>query len=267
MIRGRVKFLEPQFADLSLGATAMWTNAPIGSNADASELLSLAANTFWEGTTSDETIRIEFPMASVDTVMIVGHTANSVSIEFGATGNQMGTDLDNTSRSSASIPTPTGRDFTYFKLPAAVAIDHLIVSFVGTEQKIVESVIASREIDTLDGYPEIKKFSFSQNEQRTRAKDGRYYINKQDRRLKDLRLRFKNYVKDSDQQLISTLFDRNTPFLVWPSGGYTDFRFSIDGFGLGDIYKMQTMGDFNTGLSMGSYNGLMQFDVRMVESV
>ena len=268
MIHGRVKFLEPQLADLSNRAEAMWTNATPGSNADAGELLSLAANTYWEGSTGDDVIRVDFPTVNVDTIMIVGTSASAVSIEFGTHSFQHGTDLLNNFINSNSIPKAnTGQDFIYFKLENPISVGHLIVTFTGPGIKRAESLIVSREIDTLSGYPEIKRFAFSQNEQRTRAKDGRYYINKQDRRLKDLRLRFKNYVKDSDQRLISGLFDRNAPFLVWPSGGYTDFRYSIDGFRLSDIYKMQTMGDFRTGLSYGSYNGLMQFDVRMVESV
>lgn len=289
MITGRVKFFEPQLADISQGARATWLVPAVGRSNRVDEILSLNPRSYWQGSDRGpagnvihgEIIDISFDtFSSVDTFFLLRHNVNDFRIELSSPPlpNIQASDINNvrtligsiTSRNSVRLD--DGDYMTYIKIDPPVRINRIRLGLVGAgplNQSPVRlgTFIATRELGGLEGYPEIKKFSFSQNEQRTKAKDGRFFINKQERRLENLRMRFRNYVEIADQDLVSGIFNRENPFLLWPSGGYQGFRFDIDGFKIDDIYKMQTVGKFNTGLSRGSYSGVMNFDVKFVESV
>ena len=131
----------------------------------------------------------------------------------------------------------------------------------------VKEVILTNSIGELKGYPEIKQFPFTQNETSVVTKDGRFFINKQRGTVKRIDLTGKNYTQIDDIYLLEELFERDFPFLVWINGGHQHFRFPIPGFRSRDIYKMQTRGDFRVGLSKGSYRGLINFRMSLVESI
>lgn len=274
MISGRLKFFTEQLADLSRGAKISWINGP-ANDASVKEALSLFPGSYWQGQNAPdnaaltETLTIDLPSSEkIDTIILLNHNLGQFSFTLNGLDLNL-TDLVNKKIRSGSLT--SDKSFSYFKLEnpfnAKKFVIHASISQRGSDPKRIGTILLLKELGTLEGYPEIKTFSFSQNEEKTMAKDGRYFINKQVRRLVDLKLSFKNYVSNSDQTLISSIFDRDRPLLIWPCGGYQKFRYSIDGFNLNDIFKMQTLGRFSTGLSGGSYAGVMDFNVKFVESV
>jgi hypothetical protein len=112
-------------------------------------------------------------------------------------------------------------------------------------QKYVSQIIATSELGTFQGYPEISEVEMDRNAKIVKTISGKYSIQKGDETA-SFDIAFKGYPSAStynvDVGLALVLHDLDSPFLVWLCGGRRGtnyFRYTLRGFRLKDIFQMQ----------------------------
>lgn len=267
MIRNTMKFFEPSVANYADGARVT------ASSGDGNLALSIKGPQWQSRAGSDpEELSLTLPRPmTVNRIMLINHNFSSFSVN--ATGLNQGTDINNrvVSGRDALVVSDNTLPVSYFAFPE-LEITTLNVTVTSSFpkpflNKFLGSLLLMNEIGTFDGYPALPEVPFMMNEKTTKTKAGTSFVNKQQRTLGDVTLEFVNYTKPNDIALASQLFERIDPFLWWPSGGYQNFRYRVDGFRLTDIFRVQTVGAFNPGLQEGSYSGLIDADLNLVESI
>ena len=265
MITGKIKFLEEDFATIANSATAVTDD---GTNAEL--LLSENVETQWVSLIDSDdvavTITINFPATRIDRILLVNHNIREMDI-IGSIANVK--DGDNRDISTTGII--NSRTTSYFSF-SEVLLTSLTFVLRGTitpnQLKRIGRIILTKEIGTLEGYPIMSGFLFSDNAASYKAKAGRELISKQLRTLSRFRLSFKNYTKINDIALMHRIHRRQTPLLIWPCGGKEDnFRFLQEGIRLQDIYRMQSKGNMRSKLKAGNYTGLLDVQITFVEAV
>jgi hypothetical protein len=113
------------------------------------------------------------------------------------------------------------------------------------EEKYISQVIATAELGTLQGYPQIKKIEQNRNNRVVKTLSGFYSVQKS-LEVASFDLEFKDYpaatAYNVDIALMMELHDSEDPFLVWLCGGrYSTsyFKYTLRGYRLDDIYQMQ----------------------------
>jgi hypothetical protein len=134
-------------------------------------------------------------------------------------------------------------------------------------EKQITSFIISEELGTLAGYPATSESSTNNEKVFTNLN----YKSKVFKSFKtfNLGLSFGVYPGQSDYDLTETLYDSIDPFIVWLCGGKrgaTSFRFTKMGFGLNDIFHMQTVGEQNATYESGVYINAINQDMQFVEA-
>ena len=275
MITDRIKFF-----NRSLSRSSLATATATAGGVSASNLLSEDVNTNWQGValsdSTTESITINLTTATaISRILLRNHNLASYTITLTISNNgtiSNARDINGTITTSNNVITVSGNslDTNYFSFDE-VTVSRIVIAATSTitanARKTIQQVISTTEIGTFLGYPEIKVFPFSMNEKITKTKTGLSFVNKQVQTIKRINLVFKNYTQLEDLELCNTLFTRENSFIVWPNGGFQEFRYQIQGFRYQDLYTMQTMGDFTVGLSRGSYSGVIEGKLSLVESI
>lgn len=272
MITNKIKFLEPNLASYALGARV--SSNPL--TASANNILSKTANSNWEGVmtpSGNETLTITLSApARGNRFILRKHNFKDFDLSFGAGVTSM-RNIDNevvsVQNNIFSIRGNTENTSYFYFDTAEVSQIGITVRDTTTAnaQRFLFEAILSREIGTFKGYPILDKIPYSMGESRVKSKIGPSYVNKQVRSVRDFSLKFRGYAELDDVRLVSLLFERRLPFLMWPAGGYRKFRFTLDGFRTEDFLHVQTIGDLAQGQSQGSYGGLINTGIKFVESV
>lgn len=271
MITDRMKFFERSLTRFTLGVGASATSG----EASARNVLTENRLTNWESFGSDdtreETITITFPSpVRANRLLLINHNLREFSISLSASTPI--TSFSNIRKQTVNSISETNNllDTGYWSFDEAAVTSITIRgrrTIVPNAQKFIFQVVLTTELFTFSGWPEILKFPFSNNETKVKTKGGRFFINKQERVLEPLKMNFRGYTYIEDVNFVSTLFDRDNPFLFWPSGGYQQFRYPVEGWRLRDIYTMQTIGKYSSGLARGSYSGLINTQITLAESI
>lgn len=275
MITGSMKFFERSKARHPLGVRASASGGISANNV-------LSENRFsnWESSPSDDTITemlvITFPNAvRANRLLLINHNFKDFNISFNLDAGNNDPTITDINNNNVNLTNgiytidDNNLNTSYFAFNS-IAFTQITINIHTTlikdQNKFLNQLIVTDEIGTFVGYPEIKKISFNMNESRVKTKAGPSFVNKQLRTLADLTLNFKNYTKEIDIELANNLFIREQDFLFWISGGNQKFRYALRGFRLDDLFKMQAVKGFSTGYSYGSYQGLMQAQLRLTES-
>jgi hypothetical protein len=137
-------------------------------------------------------------------------------------------------------------------------------------EKIIYNLFTTAELGTFEGFPGISALNFSRNAKSATVLSGLANIQKGFDVLGGCTLTFSNYPKQADIDLLTTLYDREESFLVWFCGGRrgtTYFRFNNKGFGLRDIFNMQTPGVLTPSYPGSIYINAPNASIDLVESV
>lgn len=272
MITGGMKFFERSKALYSSGARVAASSGGVS----AQSILSENKLSSWEsGGNIDadiETLNITLANTTpANRILLIGHNFKDFDISFNTLNKQI-RDINNNLLTEENGVFPivnNSLNTNYFSFPRAT-IQNIGITINGTitpnVNKVLNQIILTDEIGTFIGFPELTRITFNMNEKNTKTKAGKLFVNKQVRTLADLTLNFKNYTQVDDIGLAFDLFVRETDFLFWASGGYQKFRYNLHGFRLEDIFRVQAIKGFPVGFKSGSYQGLMQSQLRLAES-
>lgn len=110
---------------------------------------------------------------------------------------------------------------------------------VADAEKYLTQFVATNELGTLDGFPNMNGITLDRNDRKEKAISGRVHIEKgYESAGFDLALR--TYGEQDDIDLLDSLHEMEEPFLVWLCGGDPDqFRLEQRGFRLQDLYQMK----------------------------
>ena len=132
---------------------------------------------------------------------------------------------------------------TYFEFdPTSVSkiLYEVTETQIVNQQKSLKSFISTTEIGTLEGFPQILK-NHDRRNRNFRAISGKSIIQKGSETV-SCKLSFAGFIGQTDAALIEALFDRDSDFIVWLSGGREGSEFfttTIRGFTIDDLYLMQ----------------------------
>ena len=262
MITNKIKFFEKSVLSTENQAVVNTTDSSDGS-------FVLENFRRWEALSSAPvTLTINFTNSECNRLLILDHNLSDFNISVSAMNirDGSGTFLGNDSiRVSGNV---AKNSYFYFDTSF---IDQLTINAIAARsgRKAIGRIVMAREIGTMEGYPEIANIQFSPNSRNVKSKSGRLLITKQLKTLKTLQLNCKGYNHLGDISLLKSLYDKDDSFLIWPKGNTLedDIRFPIEGMRPQDIYLVQTMGDFKTRLTKGSYSGLIDATAKFTESI
>lgn len=257
MITGGIKFLEPNKNLLKDGASA---TASSGASSKDS-ILDKNEFTFWTSVGSDdtttETLVVTFPASLIiDRILLLDHNFKEFTIKYDLAS--VFTDFANVVGLDGALgggisETVFADDTAYYEFDPVTTTRIEITctkAQIVDAQKFLAQVISTEEIETLVGFPQIRRLSHSRNARAVKVLSGKSIIQKSLDSL-SFELQFKDYppTLETDLALPSTLFERSNSFLVWLCGGRrgtTFFRFTNRGFRLKDIPEMQMERDMRT---------------------
>ncbi len=251
MISGGIKFFEP--GRFAYGESNVEVQASSG-NGIARFLIDKNPLTSWRSVGSDdtrtETVRVDFPACSFNRLIFRNHNWKEFRVrylsggawtEFASVVGLDGALVGGISESDFEDDTAY-YEFTEVEEITAIGIE-ITKTQTANEQKFCFQVIATSELGTFEGYPELSPWSISRNQRSKKMLSGKHYITKSEKSF-DVKLGFSNYSPSysDDLDLMFELFDREEPFLVWLCGGRRDstyFRYAPEGIRLQDIYLVQ----------------------------
>ena len=162
----------------------------------------------------------------------------------------------------------TPRDKTsYFEFDS-IALNALDITLVPPpgETLYCRQIIATSEIGTLEGYPQVSTFNLTNNEIKNKTNTGLIHITKQSKILQLFSLRLRAYPSQHDVSLLEGLYEQSESFLLWPCGGSNGERYfnvNQEGWRLEDIYNVQTTGTtsrrWNKNFHLGGVNSRLRF--------
>lgn len=266
-LKGGVSFFNENVAKFDKGARVT------ASSNDANANLMLGREDFfkWQSIGSDdtttETITISLSGSpTISRLFIIGH--NMKDFEISVSGvNITGLNSGYNSRNNGEAPLAVlvsgdidqddyDTDVAYYEFDAIVADDIVITcskTQIADAEKFISRIIATTEIGTLRGYPEIKGVSIDPNQRGETTISGYEHIERGvDVAAFNMTLKTHPYQEDID--LIDSLFTRPDPFLVWLCGGLPDqFRLQTRGWRAKDVYQMKINGSAENGYKNNVY--------------
>ena len=275
-ITGGIKFFE------SYKTLASEGNFATASTGDPSANFALDRNDFtcWRSSGSDdlttETWELTFfESTTIDRLFIINHNFKEFVIEYDDSGftdfsNVVGIDGELVSGISE---TTFSEDTAYYEFDS-VTTTKIRIQVTKTQvvdaEKFLTTFVATIELGTLEGFPNIAPVSKDKNIRKKETLNGRIFVQKS-LETKRYNLDFKNYPAElpDDLNLIISLFDSDDPTLVWLCGGRRGepfFKFTLVGFRLRDLIQMHITAPFNDSYRNNLYNGTVKMKVKLEEA-
>jgi len=281
-ITGAIKFFKQSKNLESAGASVTVT-----SGEDTKDYI-LGSNRYlsWESVGSDdtttETIEITFPSSvTINRLFLIEMNFKEFDVMYDL--SSVWTDFTNVLGLDGPLgggitETTYDKDTAYYEFTPVTTTKVRIRATktqVVDDEKILRSFIGTEEIGTLQGWPDIKN-AFSRNAKTKKAVSGKYAIMKSYDILSRMRVRFKVNPYQNDQNIVEELYDRDFPFLVWPTGGAFGaaeycadgwFKLQQKGWALSDVYQVQTDGALATNFLKNVYIAGTIFSMSLRESI
>jgi len=265
----------------NIDATA---SAPISGDASVAALLDSNKETFYRSVGSDdttvETITITFAEdKTIDRLFILDTNLKDFDIKYDLSG--VYTHFANVLDIDASRTNITRTDFaqdTYYAEFDSVTTGGIQITATKSQvvdaEKYINQVIATTEIGTLVGFPDVKQISIDRSLRSSKTLSGKYAIQKSLETFA-IKISMKGYPAtsvynvDIDQMLV--LHDSEDPFLVWLCGGKfgtTKFKYTIRGFRLKDVIQMQVKSSYKLSYVGNIYvNSVNLASINLVEHI
>jgi V8-like Glu-specific endopeptidase len=248
-ITGGIKFFKQS---KNLDATAV---SSVSGSATVDRLLDSHRETYWRSSGSDDTTteEIEITFSStvtIDRLLILDFNGKGFNVMYNDGGVYTHfasvTDMDG---SQSNITRTDYAKDSYYAEFTPVSTDKIRIQITTTQttdvEKYINQVIASEEIATLVGYPDVKKIEVDRNNRSKKTISGKYSIQKSLETF-SVDLSFKNYpsseIYNADIDAMMALHDMENPFLIWACGGRSGspyFNYTIRGFRLKDVIQVQ----------------------------
>jgi hypothetical protein len=275
-ISGGIKFFARSSALFKDGTTAVASS----NSASANNILTNRQLTYWQSIGSDdlttETITITFNQTvTIDRILLnrinfkeftVKYDVASVWTDFtnvtgldGALGGGISETIfsDETAYYEVDSITTTGIQITATKTQTA------------DQEKIIYNLFTTEELGTFELYPAITPLAFSRRPRVSEALSGLANVQK-GFDVVSFSLEFTSHGSQSDMDLLTTLYNRDKSFLVWLCGGrrgVTYFSYNLKGFGLRDLFNMQTQAGINPSFPGSVYLTAPNNSIALVNSL
>lgn len=230
-------------------------SAPISGDASVEALLDSNRETFYRSVGSDDTTTEEITITfaetkTIDRIFVIDTNLKDFNIMYDVSG--VWTHFANVTDINGSQSNITETAFaqsTYYAEFDSVSTDKIRIqatkSQVVDAEKYINQVIATEEIGTFVGYPEIKDVSADRSLRTKKTISGKHSIQKSLEAFK-IGVAFNNYPSSSvynvDIDLAIYLHNLEDPFLVWLCGGRYEskyFKYALPGFRLNDVFQVQ----------------------------
>ena len=274
-ITGGIKFFKKN--EMS-GGSASATSG----DASSKFILDLDADTYWTSVGSSdsetETLTINFSgTKTIDRVLLLDHNFKNFTVKY-LSGSSYVAFANVIGIGGASLSgitdTTFAQDSSYYEFDSdtTTSIQIACLSTQTTNaEKYLGQGIATSELGTFVGYPEVSKIDLTRNTRLKKTLSGRYSVQKSQQTL-GYSIRFKNYpssdVYNVDIDLALTLFESEDPFLVYPCGGRYEskhFSYQLPGFRLKDCILSQVKKGYKLKYVKNIYTN--QLDVGGLETV
>lgn len=278
-ISGGIKLFDQSYCLLKDGASIDT------STGDPSANYALDRNpfTYWRSVDSDdtitETLEINFPTSkTIDRIFLVDHNFKDFNIKYDLSGawTHFASVVGINGSLSNITETVFADDTAYYEFTPVTTTKiqiNVLKTQVADAEKYISQIIATEELGTLQGYPEITDIDVDRNDRVQKTISGRYVVQKSEESV-GFGLNFKDYPVRApyhpDLDLMMDIFDREDPFMVWLCGGRRGtnyFRYTLRGFRLRDIYTMQVTKPFKLSYSNNIYINQANMKVVFEESI
>lgn len=278
-IGGGIKFFDQSYCLLKDGSSITATTG----NSAANYAIDRNVYTYWRSVGSDdtitETIEVTFDVSrTISRILLLDHNFKDFNVKYDVAGvwthfsSVIGLD-----GSKVNITETAFADNTAYYEFSSVTTTKIQINVLKTQtvdaEKYISQIIATTELGTLNGYPEISDISLDKNDRVSKTISGRVVVQKSEESV-SFSLDFKDYpVRSpytSDINLMMDLFDRDDPFMVWLCGGRRGtqyFRYTLRGFRLKDVYTMQVVKELPIGYSQNIYINQINMKVVLSEHI
>ena len=162
-------------------------------------------------------------------------------------------------------------------VPSVIKLPKVFDNIIGIELNMwvsslttpikIGAIVFTNEIGEFAGYPEISGLNYSLNEKASKNLVGEYDIVKQKKTIRPFNINFRGYSHLADIELCQQLLERYAPFNLNIAGGKDQMRYPILGLGPLDLILVQTRGELKSRLRKGSYNGLIDAQLKLVPAI
>lgn len=204
----------------------------------------------------------------MDSIILVGHNIKAYTIQ-----RWSDSDSDYVDFSTAISVTDNAKDTTahYFDL---VSISKFKIIIQGTqtadEDKRISQLIAAEQIESgkFKGWPDFSKPTLDFSKKKKETLSGKVHVSQSTGAYKT-KLSFRKWPESDDIKILSSLFFKQyLGFLFWPCGGDEDqFRHSVDGFRLRDIYHCRVTSEWNPEWDQALYQSGVNINVEIMETI
>lgn len=241
---GGISFFDRPYNLLKDGAsvTASSNNGKI-----ANYILSPQRNYRWTSSgsndTTTETLTITLPQSrEIDSLFLHLHNFKEFGVTYGA-GASAFTGVVGLDGSKSGISETAFDGNTSFYKFDAVTTNQINITVDKTQtvdaEKFLASVFVTKELGTLEGYPDIGAVKYDRNDNKSKVLSGRDDIEKSYAAL-SFKISLRAYPFADDVELLESLYDRERPFMTWVCGGVpSNFRIKQRGFRVEDIIITQ----------------------------
>jgi len=219
-------------------------------------ILDLDVDTYWTSLGSSdgvsETITISTSKSqTIDRILLLDHNFKTYNVKYYDGSSYV--DFANVIKIGGATlstinETNYDQDSSYYEFTQVsttsirITVSH---TQIPNEDKYLSQAIASTELGTFVGYPEINSVTMDRNNRVKKTIGGRFSVQKANKTF-GFDLRFRNYpssdVYNVDIDLALTLFESEDPFIIYACGGRYEsqhFKKAIPGFRLKDAFLMQ----------------------------
>jgi len=224
-----------------------------------------------------ETITITFNASKViNRILLLDHNWKEFTVKYFSGGSYVNfASVLGIDGSIASISETTfAEDSAYYEF-APVATTSIQITVTKTQvvdqEKYINQIIATTELGTLVGYPDVNGLDMTTNAREKKVLSGKIITMKSEKSLK-FSLAFKNYPPSlsNDIDLMFSLWESDDTFLIWLCGGRRGsnyFRKQLRGFRLRDVICAQTSAVINPDYSKNVFTLPINFTIKMNEAV
>jgi hypothetical protein len=240
-------------------------------------------NTFWRSVGSaditTETITITFPSATTITrILLLDHNFKGFNIQYDlASVWTHFTSVVGLDGALANLTETAFADSSAYYEVASVSTTGIRIQVTTTQvanaEKFLCQFIATTELGTLQGFPMVDESAITRTERVNKTISGKVISQKSAPVFRST-INFSTYPVNStysvDLDLMLTLFERDTNFLIWLCGGRRGssyFRYTIPGFRLKDCFEVQTVGDFSPTYYSSVYTNPVDLTMSFEEAV
>jgi hypothetical protein len=257
MITGGVKFFDQNFVLSAFGGTIVDT---LGTSlTTAASAIDKNRQTYLRTVGSTdltvETFTLTFPSATFNRIILVDHNWKQYTVKYwnGASFVNFTSVVGLDGSLGSGISETVFADNSSYYEVASVTTTQIQITVTKTQtvdaQKYIGQIMATLELGTLQGFPKVSGSTIGRSIRQMEMLSGRAKMVKGLERF-SIALDFSEYATATtytpDLDLMYTLADRDTPFVIWPCGGRRGrnyYRYAPRGMRLQDIYLVQLATD------------------------